>query len=113
MVSPFPPWQLEVVLMTRLTLSLVALLCCLSFASGAFKPRKNGPAFWKDPPSREAKRAAPQKPKPQFVINEKTEIRLDGRACKYEDVPPTAEVIRLDLSSDRKVVLKIHFKSKQ
>ena len=42
-----------------------------------------------------------------------TEIKLDGRACKYQDVPGSAAIILLELASNKKAVLRIHFRTKK
>lgn len=47
-----------------------------------------------------------------FIVNDKTEVKLDGHVCKFEDVPATASVINLDVASDKKTILKIYFESK-
>ena len=49
----------------------------------------------------------------QLVITDKTEIKLDGRLCKYEEVPGNAEIILLEVGSDRKAILKLHFQTKK
>jgi hypothetical protein len=49
----------------------------------------------------------------EFVITAKTEIKLDGKDCKYEDVPDDAEIVLLEVAADRRTILIIHFESKQ
>ncbi len=47
-----------------------------------------------------------------YRITEQTEIRLDGRKCKYEEVPDTAEIRFMEIDSEAgKVVLRIHFQT--
>jgi hypothetical protein len=50
-------------------------------------------------------------PSPELTLTEGAEIRLDGRPCKYDDVPRGAEVIYLELGPDRKSIQKIYFRS--
>jgi len=38
-------------------------------------------------------------------------VKLDGRSCKYEDVPADAEIVLLDAHG--KLVRKIHFRTKK
>ena len=40
-------------------------------------------------------------------------MKLDGHACKFQDVPGTATVVSLDVAADKKTILKIHFTSKK
>jgi hypothetical protein len=49
----------------------------------------------------------------QLVYNENTEVLLDRRPCRVEDLPPECEVILLELARDRKTVLKLHLRSKR
>jgi hypothetical protein len=44
-------------------------------------------------------------------INDDTEILLDGKPCKYEDVPAGAEIVLLAVARDGRTVLKIHFRA--
>lgn len=110
--------------MTRLTLALAALLASLSPAMAMLSPHNNQPALGKDALPTSAKdapadaakpaaAAAPKEEKQQFVITDDTEVQLDGKACKFGDVPETASVSSLDVGPDKKTVLKIHFKSKK
>lgn len=108
--------------MTRLTLALTALLACLSPAMAMLSPHTNPPALGKDtlptsakdaPAAKPAAIAAPKEEKQQFVITDDTEVQLDGKACKFADVPGTASVSALDVAPDKKTILKIHFTSKK
>jgi hypothetical protein len=100
--------------MARLTTALVALLCCLPLAQGKVAPRKDCPTCSKQFTQRAIKEAfATEESNDDLVITAATEIQLDGRACKYEDVPKGAEVVLLQIASDKKAILKIHFRSKK
>ncbi|HLJ91603.1 MAG TPA: hypothetical protein VKU02_00285, partial [Gemmataceae bacterium] len=49
-----------------------------------------------------------------FCITEQTEVKLDGRPCKFSDVPHDAVIIFLEAVSEKdKTILRIHFRSKQ
>ena len=110
--------------MTRLTLVIAALLCPLSAVMASFSPHTDYPALGRDalaaPGSRlpdldknAAERTAQKESQKQsFTITDETDVRLDGRACKFEDVPGTATVVAIDLAADGKTVVKLHFKSK-
>jgi hypothetical protein len=49
---------------------------------------------------------------PELLLTEATEVLLDGKACRYADVPETAEIVLLEVSADRTEIRKIHFRSK-
>ena len=112
--------------MTRLTLAFAALLYSLPTATAAFTPHTDFAAFGIDalPTSLKARvpdldkiastpsrRDAPRKQ--SFDVTDETEVRLDGRSCKLQDVPGTAAIATLELAADGKTVTKLHFKSKQ
>ena len=111
--------------MTRLTLAITTLLCLLPSAPAAFAPRNDPPAIGKDAlpttakdaPTdvavKDAPAAPPKEEKQQFVITDETDVKLDGHACKFQDVPGTASIVVLDVAADKKTILKIHFKSKK
>jgi hypothetical protein len=40
-------------------------------------------------------------------------VQLDGRPCKYADVPSDAVVVLVELAADGKTVLKAHFRSRK
>jgi len=48
----------------------------------------------------------------KLVITEDTDVRLDGRRCKFSDVPTVGvEITDLDVATDRRTVLRIYFRS--
>lgn len=55
---------------------------------------------------------ASQPTKDEYQITEITEIKLDGRTCKYRDVPKNAEITSMEVTADKKIILKIHFQSR-
>ena len=104
--------------MIRLTLALATWMSLASAVSGSLTPRKEFAAV-----SREvwqvgtSKRSAPamaqeagQGAKSEFVVTERTEILLNGKPCRYEEVPQDAWVVRMEVAADKKTVLKIHFR---
>ena len=97
--------------MTRLLIALVVSLCALSPAFGRVAPR-GGEA--RDRSLLPRKQDGGEKEEqPSMIITEATEVRVDGKPCKYENVPKNAEIILLDLGSDQKTIRKIHFRSKK
>jgi hypothetical protein len=47
-----------------------------------------------------------------FRITEKTEVLLDGRPCRYEQVPNGATIILLEtVTNESKEISRIHFRS--
>jgi hypothetical protein len=49
-------------------------------------------------------------PKDQYQITEQTDVTLDGRACRYADVPASAGIVKMEVAADGTTVLKIHFR---
>lgn len=45
-------------------------------------------------------------------ITSETEVVLDGRACSYKDVPRTAAVTKVILSTDGRTIIRIDFRSR-
>ena len=99
--------------MYRLTMAVVASLCVLPFAMGASSPQKAPPGLEKNLSRDLKKEAQHRKQNEAFVITEDTEVKLDGRLCKYEEVPGNAAIILLELAADQKSILKVHFQTKK
>lgn len=50
--------------------------------------------------------------KNEYRITEKTEVLLDGRSCKFKDVPADAVIVRMEtVSTTNWEVLKVQFRS--
>jgi hypothetical protein len=49
----------------------------------------------------------------EYIVTERTEILLDGKACKYADVPAHARITRMEVAPDKKTVLTIHFRARK
>jgi hypothetical protein len=96
------------------------VLVALTFACGCFI---SGPAAFaaeSTPPAREtafpaANGALDTTPssstKARLIITEETEVLLDGRPCRYQQVPSNATITFVEVGSDRQTVLRIHFRS--
>lgn len=48
----------------------------------------------------------------EFRITEKTEVLLDGRPCRYEEIPDGATILLLEtVSNESTEIARIHFRS--
>src|SRR5438105_4612652 len=97
--------------MTRLTGALVALLSFLPPASASLAPPKDRPPLQ----GKELSRLPPDSPREgsapgqeEFAITNETQILLNGRPCRYRDVPGNAAILRMEVTPDKKI-LKVHF----
>lgn len=68
------------------------------------------PPSKKSPPAAAKKEASPPTEAP-FQLVKSSEIRLDGRPCRFEEVPDDAEIVLLEIAP-RGLVLRVHFESK-
>ena len=107
--------------MARATLVLLSLLCILSPATASLTPRPDSPVPGRDvraslalslPPGLAQTASAPS-PRDQYQISDQTEVTLDGRPCRYADVPGGAGIVKMEVASDGTTVLKIHFRSRR
>jgi hypothetical protein len=97
--------------MTRSTLALAAVLACASAAPASLSRRDGTDLGQRVPVLRTGEPRALARVG-DFLITDQTEILLDGRPCKYDQVPEGAVIILLDVKSGpEKVVRKIHFRS--
>jgi hypothetical protein len=110
--------------MARTILALLVLPFTFTYAAATLAPRKKPQPFEKLtlPGARKVlmravqltkEPAREQDPNEDLELTAGADVRLDGHACKYEEVPRGAEVIYLELGPDRKSILKIHFRSKR
>jgi hypothetical protein len=103
--------------MIRLTLALAASICLISTASASLASRKEPPTLSKGRASKIAteawEQAADRNTKSEFVLTDQTEILLNGKPCKYEQVPADAGITRMELAADNKTVRKIHFRTRK
>jgi hypothetical protein len=56
-------------------------------------------------------RESTRKQESAFVITDQTAVYLNGRTCRYRDVPNQAHIVSLEVAPDRKTVLKVHFQT--
>jgi hypothetical protein len=107
--------------MVRIPLVLLSLLCLLSAAGASLTPRPDPPASRRDlpasltrslPPGLAQTASAPS-PKDQYRITDQTEVTLNGRPCRYADLPAGAAVVKMEVAADGTTVLKIHFRSRR
>ena len=106
--------------MARVTLALLGSLCFLPPVFASLAPRPERPALGHDlPPSVDKllvealpPTASATSQEAEYQVTEDTEITLDGRRCRYRDVPANAVITKMEVSRDR-VVLKIHFRTRR
>jgi hypothetical protein len=98
---------------------LAAWIGFASFAAASLTPRKESLALGtkvrelevsKVPARAEVQKAAGGTGS-DFVVTPRTEILLNGKTCKYEDVPAQASIVRMEVAADKKTVLKIYFRT--
>jgi len=104
--------------MTRLILTLVAWIGLAALASASLTPRKEAGSLGEnDVPLALAPKilaqAAAQAADAPYVMTDRTEVLLDGKPCKYENVPANARIVRMETAADKKTVLRIHFRSQK
>lgn len=105
--------------MTRLTLALAVWISLVSVVSASLTPRKERSPF-----SKEISQVltcsflseAPEQPtgaeaKSEFILTHRTEVLLNGKRCKYEEVPDHARIVKMEVAEDEKTVLRIHFRT--
>jgi hypothetical protein len=103
--------------MIRLALALAVWVGFVTAAPAALAARKDGPLFGKEAAHVQAAKApaaalavvAERAPASDYVVTEETEVLLNGKPCRYRDVPDSASILRMELGPDNKTVLKIHF----
>jgi hypothetical protein len=99
--------------MDRVILATAVFFSLISTATAALSPRKDEPR-----PAGALFLHRTEKPTPpgqvgQFRITRSTEILLNGRPCRYEDVPTHATVIRLEVEPDGKTAIRVHFRTRK
>jgi hypothetical protein len=101
--------------MTRLTLVLAAWISLISAAPASLTPRKDRPPLSPDAPRVQAPRLSAEPvgrgTASEFLVTEQTEVLLDGKACRYRDVPSRATILRMEVAPDGKTVLRILFRA--
>jgi hypothetical protein len=114
--------------MLRLTLALAVWIGLVPVVNATLTPRKEStlgksfPAIGSEEGLRLGgnKRLARIAGKPvqagtrsEYVVTHQTQILLNGKPCKYEEVPPDASIVRMEVAADKKTVLKIHFRTRK
>ncbi len=105
--------------MIRLALALAVWIGFVTAAPATLAVRKGGPLFEKEAPHFQAAKApaaalavvAERAQAADYVVTEETEVLLNGKPCRYHEVPNTASILRMELGPDNKTVLKIHFRA--
>ncbi len=113
--------------MSRTILALTALLCSLSPALASLSPRPaplpiedkvgalgTAPLPLDKPlPEAVVQAAYPRQHNAEYRITSRTEITLDGRPCRYADVPKGATILKMEVDSDNGAIVTIQFRSKK
>jgi hypothetical protein len=103
--------------MTRLTLALAAWISLISAASATLTPRSERPTTGGEIRPAAAprslgstgQRTAACNDAAEYVLTEETEVLLNGKPCRYREVPASATILRMEVAPDRKTVLKVLF----
>ncbi len=108
--------------MTRLASALAVWMSLIASAPAApGTPRTPSPRIDK----RVAQSSTPQRPAGvryralgpdtplNFEVTPRTEIRLNGEPCRYEEVPDDAIIVRLEVTADEKTALTIFFRTRK
>ena len=107
--------------MIRLIQTLAVWMSLATVVSASLTPRKDLPPLGKAVPSVPAsilsidalEQVAGRETEPEFVVTNQTEVLLNGKACRYEEVPSQARIVRMEVAADTKTVLKIHFRTRK
>ena len=104
--------------MTRLILSLVAWMCLVSSLSATLTPRRESPILPKEIPQpltpKVSSRSLPQAAEPtpsEYRITHQTEVFLDGKSCRYADIPAHARIVHMEVAADKITVLRVFFRT--
>jgi hypothetical protein len=108
--------------MSRSALALCIGLCLVSPAPASLTPRKAPSPDRTSPLSAVSARSllggiaqstSTRNSREEFNVTEQTEVTLDGRPCRYKDVPAGASILRIELAPDRTTILRIHFRTRK
>lgn len=64
-------------------------------------------------PTNNVKRETSASASADFEITATSEVKLNGRACRFKDVPNNAVIARIEVDADTKAILIIHFRTEQ
>jgi hypothetical protein len=104
--------------MLRLALALAVWMGVGTGVPAMMTARKEAPLFDREAPHFQAAPApasalavvAAGAQAVDYVVTEETEVLLDGKPCRYKDVPDNATILRMELGPDNRTVRKIHFR---
>jgi len=107
--------------MPRLTFALAAWILVSATSYASLTPPKNSPTVGTAPAMERTTplatsvlaKASGRTNNSEFSLTAGTEVLLDGKPCKYADVPSHASIERMELAADNKTVVRIHFRSKK
>jgi hypothetical protein len=106
--------------MARLLIALLVVFGVLSAATASMVPPKGGSvldtgllARTKALPPSVVRQATGRGEREEFLLTEDSEVLLDGRACKYKEVPANVSIIRLEVGPDNRTILKVHFRTRK
>jgi len=98
--------------MTRFRAVLIGLLCLSPVALAAATPREPRPdrrgAAANVLPARVTKQVPPSAGD-AFVISSTSQVRLNGRVCRFKAVPNNAVIAKIEVDPDTREVLTVHF----
>ncbi len=107
--------------MMRLTLTLAISVAVVPAALASLSPHKERRDFgapeaqaWSSTKTLSGLReqTATRPARPEYLLTNETEILLDGKPCRYGDVPANARIIWMEVGVDKKTVLKILFRTR-
>ena len=107
--------------MNRLILTLAAWMSLVPVVSASLTPRKEHRLFGEEVRSvpspklsvEALEQAVGRETESEFVVTDRTEILLNGKPCKYEEVPGHASIVKMEVAADKKTVRKIHFRTRK
>jgi hypothetical protein len=105
--------------MTRLTLTLAAWVIFVPVSFASLAPQQDRPADERTLLRTRAAKpwAASVQPIPvqeqrnDYIVTERTAVLLDGKPCRFQDVPAQAVIVGMEVAADKKTVLKVRFRS--
>jgi hypothetical protein len=95
----------EVIRVVRVAVVLAVLLSLVSMGWATLTPARDDSAF-----DKQSAKKSPVDPS-SFVVTKQTEILLDGKSCKYAEIPEHAVIVKMEVAADKKTLLRIHFRT--
>jgi hypothetical protein len=107
--------------MTRLLMAMTVVLCTLLSAHATLSEPKErsgfdrtlAPGLARALPGSLGRQVSAPTGREEFQLTEDSEILLDGRPCKYKDVPGNVSITHMELGPDNRTILKIHFRTRR